>query len=74
MISKTIISKIAFFNIDFYINLINVVIVIIIFLTRLDFYNFTFLIIKDASAKIIKKTSFYLYSNNVSMLRKIRLK
>ena len=45
-----------------------VVVVIIMPLTRLDFYNFTFSIIRDASAGVIKKTSFYLYSNNVSNL------
>ena len=44
----------------------NVVVIIIISLTRLDFYDFTFSIIRIALIKIIKKTSFYLYLNNAS--------
>ena len=66
MILKTIISSIEFFNIDFYINSMNIIIIIMIFLTRLNFYNFIFLIIKNALIKIIKKTLFYLYSKSVS--------
>ena len=68
MISKTIISSIKFLNIDFYINSINIAIIIIIFLTKLNFYDFMFLIIRDALIKIIKKILFYLYSKNVSNL------
>ena len=63
MISETIIS-----DIDFYVISMNVVIVIMISLTRLDFHDFTFSIIRNASAKVVKKTSFYLYLNNASNL------
>ena len=41
-------------------------VVIMMSLTRLDFYNFTFSITRGALTKIIKKASSYLYSNNVS--------
>ena len=62
------ISEIIIFDIDFYVSSMNVVIIIMIFLTRLDFHNFTFLITRNASAEVIKKASSYLYSNNVSNL------
>ena len=60
------ISEITIFDIDFYVSSINVVIIIMISLTTLNFHDFTFLIIKSALIKVIKKTSFYLYSNNAS--------
>ena len=63
MISETVIS-----GIDFDMNSMNVDAVIMIPLTRLNFHDFTFSIIRDASTKVIKKTSFYSYSNNVSNL------
>ena len=59
------ILEIVISDIDFYISSMNVVVVIIISLTRLNFYNFIFSIAKNALIKIIKKTSFCLYSNNV---------
>ena len=68
MILKTIISEIAFSDINFYVSSMNVVIVIIKPLTRFNFHNFIFLIIKNVLIKIIKKTSSYLYSKNVSSL------
>ena len=61
MILKIIFSSIEFLDIDFYINSINVTIIIMMSLMKLNFYNFTFLIIKDVLIKIIKKTSFCLY-------------
>ena len=60
MISKIIIS-----DIDFYVSSMNVDVIIVISLTRFNFYNFTLLIIKDTLAEIVKKASFYLYSNNI---------
>ena len=66
MILEIIVSKIAFFNIGFCVSSINVVIIIIISLTRLNFHDLTFLIIKNTLIKVVKKASFYFYSNNVS--------
>ena len=66
MILKTIISEIAFFDIGFCVSFVNVVVIIMRPLTRLNFHDFTFLIIRNALTKIVKKASFYLYSNNVS--------
>ena len=63
MISETII-----FDIGFGVILINAIIIIMISFARLDFHDFIFLIIRGALAKIVKKASFYLYSNNVSSL------
>ena len=65
---KTVISEIIISNIDFYVNSMNVAAISMISLTKLSFHNFIFLITKNASAKIIKQTSSYLYSNNVSNL------
>ena len=53
MILKTII-----FDIDFYVSSINVDVIIIIFLTKLNFHDFTFLITKDASIKLSEKHRF----------------
>ena len=61
MILKTIFPNIEFSDINFYVNSMNVIIIIIRPLTRLNFYDFTFLIIRDALIKIIKKALFYLY-------------
>ena len=47
-----------------YVNSINVAAIIMISLTKLNFYNFTFSITRGALAEVIKKTSSYLYSNN----------
>ena len=63
MISEIIIS-----DIDFCVISMNVDVAIMIPLTRLNFYNFTFSITRNASTKIIKKASSYLYSNNASNL------
>ena len=62
MILRIIFSGTEFSNINFYVNSINAAIVIIKSLMKLDFYNFTFLIIRGALIKIIKKALFYLYS------------
>ena len=68
MISETVISRTAFFDIDFYVSFVNAVVIIMIFLTRLNFHDFTFSIIRDALTKIIRKASSCLYSNNASNL------
>ena len=62
MILKIVFPGIEFPKISFYVNSMNVIIVIIKPLTKLDFYDFTFLIIRGALIKIIKKASSYSYS------------
>ena len=63
MILKTVISDIGFCVIS-----MNIDVIIMISLARLNFHDFTFSIIKDALTEVIKKASFCLYSNNVSNL------
>ena len=65
MILKIVFSSIEFSNINFYINSMNIIIVIMKSLTKLDFYNFTFSIIKDTLIKIIIKKKGFVHIRKI---------